>query len=165
FALMVEARRVRPSMCSSPKMPSWPGKPCPRACTCEAQVMVSAKPPSARMVSQRNSSSERQPSGWLWQLVSGASMKRFFIAGPRVSVSGSNSLALDMGTLRWLAEAVSMGGPDGCQKRRAGLFFALRNGGSDGQSSVSLRRGSHHDGAGAELGARLQLLDLPALWR
>ena len=58
-----------------------------------AQVIVSPNPPSARMVSQRNSSSERRPSSWLCRFVSGASMKRFFMAGPRTKVSGSNNMA------------------------------------------------------------------------
>ena len=52
--------------------------------------MVSAKPPLARQVSHLNSSSDNVPSGWLCRLVSGASMKRFFIAGPWLRLSGAN---------------------------------------------------------------------------
>src|SRR5690606_13652162 len=58
--------------------------------------MVSANPPSARMVSQRCSASDSRPSAWLCVLVSGASMKRFFIAGPRASERGSNSFSTDI---------------------------------------------------------------------
>jgi hypothetical protein len=57
--------------------------------------MVRPKPPAARRVSQWNSSSDKVPSAWLWQLVSGASMKRFCMAGPRAKLSGSNSCDID----------------------------------------------------------------------
>jgi hypothetical protein len=40
-------------------------------------------------VSQWNSSSDNRPSAWLWEFVSGASMKRFFIAGPRAKGSSA----------------------------------------------------------------------------
>src|ERR1700731_1655880 len=53
--------------------------------------MVRPKPPFARNVSQWNSSSESVPSAWLCRFVSGASMKRFFIAGPRANAIGSKS--------------------------------------------------------------------------
>lgn len=46
----------------------------------------------ALSVSQWNSSSDSRPSGWLWQLVSGASMKRFFSGLPCFNGSGSNRL-------------------------------------------------------------------------
>ena len=46
--------------------------------------MVSAKPPSARMVSQRNSSSLSTPSGWLCRLVSGERTKRFLSVAPEL---------------------------------------------------------------------------------
>ena len=52
------------------------------------QVMVRPKPPSARIVSHRNSSSLSVPSAWLCKFVSGASMKRFFMAGPWASGRG-----------------------------------------------------------------------------
>ena len=57
--------------------------------------MVEPNPPSARMVSQWRSSFDRVPSAWLWQFVKGASMKRFFMAGPRVKLIGWNRSAWD----------------------------------------------------------------------
>src|SRR5512141_2886196 len=57
--------------------------------------MVSPKPPRARIVSQWNSSSDSVPSAWLWQFVSGASIRRLAIAGPWRKVSGSNRRGMD----------------------------------------------------------------------
>jgi hypothetical protein len=82
------ANRESPVRWSSEKQPNCPGKPLPTACTCEAQVMVRPNPPCARMVSQRNSSSESRPSSKLCRLVIGASMKRFFITAPCLNVNG-----------------------------------------------------------------------------
>jgi hypothetical protein len=58
--------------------------------------MTRPNPPCARIVSQRNSSSDSVPSAWLCVLVSGASMKRFFMAGPRVNERGSNSVCMNV---------------------------------------------------------------------
>ena len=60
-ALIAAASRVRPGRWSSEKTPSWPGKPWPMRCTCAAQVITRPKPPSARKVSQWNSSSDSAP--------------------------------------------------------------------------------------------------------
>ena len=48
------------------------------------------KPPRARIVSQRYSSSPSVPSAWLCQLVSGASVMRLAQVGPRLKVNGSD---------------------------------------------------------------------------
>jgi hypothetical protein len=52
------------------------------------------------MVSQWNSASDSRPSAWLCWFVSGASMKRFFMAGPWDSESGSNRFAMDIEDFR-----------------------------------------------------------------
>jgi hypothetical protein len=56
--------------------------------------MISPKPPSARMVSQRKSSSEMVPSSWLCWFVRGANMKRFFMVGPWLNVKESVRLVM-----------------------------------------------------------------------
>src|SRR5579864_8234346 len=101
--LMRAASRVSPARCSSPKMPSCPGKPWPMRCTCAAQVMTRPNPPLARYVSQLCSSSEMRPSVWLCKFVNGANMKRFLQTGPRRSGNGSNNVVI--GFREWLGSS------------------------------------------------------------
>ena len=57
--------------------------------------MVRPKLPLARMVSQWNSSSLSCPSGWLWQLVMGASANRFSMDNPHGKCIGAARLLLE----------------------------------------------------------------------
>src|SRR3954468_8595608 len=66
----------------------------PSFCTVAAHVIVSPKPPSARLTSQRYSSSPRLPSSWLWPLVIGARTNRFVSVPPRVRESESVSCVM-----------------------------------------------------------------------
>ena len=78
--------------------------------------MVSAKPPWARMVSHLYSTSSSVPSAWLCQLVSGASMKRLAMAGPRVK--RRESCREGMGNNSQVGEAKVEGCTPGAPARR-----------------------------------------------
>jgi hypothetical protein len=99
-ARMPSASRVSPGRCASDHTPSWPGKPWPQACTCAAQLITMPKPPRARIVSQRYSSSPSVPSAWLCQFVSGASSMRLAQAGPwRIGKGAARATGGGMGIL------------------------------------------------------------------
>src|SRR5579871_1718151 len=137
-------------MWSSDQTPSWPGKPWPARCTCAAQVMTRPKPPSARIVSQWNSSSDSLPSGWLWQLVSGASMKRFFQAGPRVNDIGSRKSVIGGSIFQFEGQAGAVGQPPDQR---------LAHGGGGGPATAGLGgvgyvAGKAERGFGEDLGGR-----------
>ena len=157
-ASMPAASRVRPGRCASDHTPSCPGKPWPPRCTCAAQVMVSAKPPCARIVSQRYSSSPSVPSAWLCQLVSGASAMRWAQAGPRASCRGSDSLAdVLMVSIRMLWSMPGAPRPAGATAPPAGRWRPTvrrlrRSGRRSGPATRSGRAASRAPAGGA--GAR-----------